>query len=197
MLSIKEIDMPINQNFTLLITGIIGLGLTTLFLYLQRDTNDVSATLEEVRIKEEKSKIKGLKILFSTQNQNTKKLAVELSKKLTASGASIENVSVACIRDYDYDDFFSEKDICVFLLSTYKEGCSFNFPFLILMHSCLVVGGPCDDAIAFNTWLDEARWDVRVGRSGLSNLDYAGFGAGNSEYAKELYCTFAKNVIMI
>jgi tRNA wybutosine-synthesizing protein 1 len=85
--------------------------------------------------------------------------------------------STTCVHISDYENelLFKEKRPVIFFLSTYTEGASSS------------------DAKWFHDWLEETRFDFRVGKTDFAHLRYGVFGLGDSEY-KEYFCSFAKKV---
>ncbi|KAI8894754.1 hypothetical protein BC833DRAFT_530218 [Globomyces pollinis-pini] len=106
-------------------------------------------------------------ILYASQSGTSKRLALELKTDLNCECISID--------EYENESFFKEKRTIVFILSNYQQGT------------------PSDSAKWFFNWLQEARYDVRVGAQGLLGLKYVMYGVGDSSYGDE-FCSFAKKV---
>ncbi|KAJ1969185.1 Fe-S oxidoreductase [Dispira parvispora] len=102
-----------------------------------------------------------LKIFYGSQTGTAKLFAESLVKTLQARGIPVKTVDIA---DYDTEDFFTEKAVCLFLLSTYN------------------VENPTD---WFLKWLEDVRYDFRVAKGSLGELFFSVFGLGDSAYGEE------------
>jgi tRNA wybutosine-synthesizing protein 1 len=125
-----------------------------------------------------------VKIFYGTLTDASKHFAHLLHSHLTdRSQAALLglptclNTKVMNIADYDTEDFYSETDVCVFVLPTYTEGTA------------------SDDAAWFVQWLEDARFDFRVSKDALRKMQYAVYGLGDSAYG-ENFCVVGKNVDM-
>ncbi|KAJ1974649.1 Fe-S oxidoreductase, partial [Dimargaris verticillata] len=102
-----------------------------------------------------------LKVFYGTQTGTAKLFANQLGETLKAQNLPATVLDVA---DYDTEDFFTEKSVCLFLLATYN------------------VENPTDWLLK---WLEDTRYDHRVAKGSLSHLRYAVFGLGDSAYSDE------------
>jgi tRNA wybutosine-synthesizing protein 1 len=109
------------------------------------------------------------KILYGSQSGRAQTLAHKFASRLPYE------TSVLSIKDYENENLFSEQSIIIFFLSTYTGGL------------------PTETAVWFNDWLQELRFDVRVGKKDLESLRFGVFGLGDSAY-KQNFCTFAIKV---
>lgn len=109
------------------------------------------------------------KVLYGSQSGRAQTLAHKFASRLPYE------TTVLSIKDYENENLFNEKSIVIFFLSTYTGGL------------------PTESAVWFNEWLQELRFDVRVGKKDLESLRFGVFGLGDSAYKKD-FCTFAIKV---
>ncbi|KAJ1982738.1 Fe-S oxidoreductase [Dimargaris cristalligena] len=103
-----------------------------------------------------------LKIFTGGQTGTAQKFS-QLLKEQLASAGKIPAV-IQDIAEYDTESFFTEKAVCVFLLATYN------------------VENPTE---WFLKWLEDAKYDFRLGNECLAHLRFAVFGLGDSAYGDE------------
>ncbi|KAJ1650333.1 Fe-S oxidoreductase [Dispira simplex] len=102
-----------------------------------------------------------LKIFYGSQTGTAKLFTESLMKTLQTRGIPVKTMDIA---DYDTEDLFTEKAVCLFLLSTYN------------------VENPTD---WFLKWLEDVRYDFRVAQGSLGHLYFSVFGLGDSAYGEE------------
>jgi len=103
-----------------------------------------------------------MKVFYSTITGTAKLFAQQLAESAVARG--LPEPKLIDIVDYDTEDFLTESNVSIFILSTYN------------------VEGPND---WFLKWLEDTRFDWRVERESLSKLKFSVFGLGDSAYSDE------------
>ncbi|KAF9111001.1 S-adenosyl-L-methionine-dependent tRNA 4-demethylwyosine synthase [Mortierella sp. AM989] len=103
-----------------------------------------------------------MKVFYSTITGTAKVFAQQLADSAIALG--LKEPKLIDIVDYDTEDFLSESNVCIFILSTYN------------------VEGPND---WFLKWLEDTRFDWRVQKESLNKLKFSVFGLGDSAYGDE------------
>ena len=147
--------------FTLLLSSVVIAGGTYfLYRYLFSENDEYPEEPMEEPNKEPEEEDNGgykLRIFFGSQSGTAEGFAFDMEKEGKQFGFSAKAID---LEDYDPEDLQNE-ELVIFLVATYGEG------------------EPTDNAQEFYNWLSE---DSDRTEDELSNLQFAVFGLGNSQY---------------
>lgn len=166
-----------NGMFTFLLTSVIlGAGTYVLYKYLfakndedeeeypqPYDTGMDDDSLDDDV--DDESKGPTIKIFYGSQSGTAEGFAFDMQKECKKYGF---RGKVIDLEDYDTEELQDEKCV-IFLVATYGEG------------------EPTDNAQEFYNWLSSSD---RIENDELSNIEFAVFGLGNSQY--EFFCEMGK-----
>jgi tRNA wybutosine-synthesizing protein 1 len=136
-------------------------------------------------LRNHKTLISDVKIVYGTQTGNSKAFAIRLLKDIKKKHNNLSKVSVLHVKQMDMDLFFTKslknngennaQSLYIFILPTYTDG------------------EPTSDAQVFYNTINEWKYDFRVDRDALQHIGYAVFGLGDSAFG-ENFNKVAKNI---